>query len=638
MLLDRLGLDPNSDQLQIIASSASIDSGVSGLDYLESFFGRDRNRFRLIAGSTQPADPDAYVHVQRITTPLCRLRQAFLSTQEISSQVATEFCNAVGGTPDPSFLSARTLSTVFTNLKAPDAMRLACSDISGDAQLIPRPPDELARIIFPNVSQQEAAEAIEGLLIGLALARNDRNVAPLPMRVHLFFRNLQGIWACTNPNCTQAPQRSSPCPTGALQYLPRLTCGCGARILELLYCEPCGEVFWGGYRTPTGNGNEWYLSPDNPDLEALPDVATFERDYLSYAIYWPAVPGLQPVHPRWTQDGVVREWRPANLSPIDGRLSLGRGGYVYYVPAMHSTNPPDVESAKQVYPSRCPRCGTDWSRRKMVNNPIRTQRTGFQKIAQVLSDTLLRQVGGPNSPKARKLVVFSDSRQDAAKLSAGIRFSHYRDAIRQALTEVLSIQGQGAQAFSAQVQGQQLTPEQQVLASLFANNNPREAATIMMAANSGTCSMPAPSNPAVTAHEVAQQILTRSVQGPFPINQIANEISSRLLCQGINPGGYAQSVLWTYPGNPNSQNWRDLFMWPKSGPVIAKPNTQLSQSQQIHLDRIYQTAIEELMDIVFASGKRSLESLLIAYPTTDRISYVAPDPLIQEAADGIIRL
>src|SRR5205823_13624481 len=113
---------------------------------------------------------------------------------------------------------------------------------------------------------------------------------------------------------------------------------------------------------------------------------------------------------------------------VDGRLSLGGSdGYVYYVPAMHGQNPPPAGSARRAYPSRCPRCEADWSRRD-IGSPIRTQRTGFQKMAQVLSDALLREVS-QNSGGVRKLVVFSDSRQDAAKLSAGMRFSHYRDAI-----------------------------------------------------------------------------------------------------------------------------------------------------------------------------------------------------------------
>ena len=49
-LVDRLGLSPDSDQLRVISSSASLDSDPTGLQYLEQFFGRDRNRFRIIGG------------------------------------------------------------------------------------------------------------------------------------------------------------------------------------------------------------------------------------------------------------------------------------------------------------------------------------------------------------------------------------------------------------------------------------------------------------------------------------------------------------------------------------------------------------------------------------------------------------
>ena len=68
--------------------------------------------------------------------------------------------------------------------------------------------------------------------------------------------------------------------------------------------------------------------------------------------------------------------------------------------------------------------------------PIRTQRTGFQKVAQVLSDSLLREIAPPGAAAedtGRKLVLFSDSRQDAAKLAVGVAKSHWLDALRQAL-------------------------------------------------------------------------------------------------------------------------------------------------------------------------------------------------------------
>src|SRR5207249_2113709 len=60
--------------------------------------------------------------------------------------------------------------------------------------------------------------------------------------------------------------------------------------------------------------------------------------------------------------------------------------------------------------------------------------------------------------------------------------------------------------------------------------------------------------------------------------------------------------------------------------------------QQTHLLRIQDQSLVEVMDVVFASGRRSLESLLMAYATTDRLSFPPPNQLVQEAGDGVIRL
>ena len=58
VLLDRIGLTPDSDQLRIIASSASLESDTSGLEYLEQFFGRERGRFRVIGGAPYVEPPN----------------------------------------------------------------------------------------------------------------------------------------------------------------------------------------------------------------------------------------------------------------------------------------------------------------------------------------------------------------------------------------------------------------------------------------------------------------------------------------------------------------------------------------------------------------------------------------------------
>lgn len=346
--------------------------------------------------------------------------------------------------------------------EAPDALRLACTT---NQQIVPRHPEDLASVLFPGAPPQQAADAIDGLLTALSHARDHLGLAPLPMRAHLMFRNLQGLWVCTDAGCTQAPPRLGPCPAGSLHYVPTLTCQCGSRVLELLYCEACGEVFFGGYRRATANPNEWYLSPDHPNLEAAPESASFDRDYDRYAVFWPTTGNQSPGTAQWTQDSIGRRWSAASLDPADGRVGLrahgGVQGYLYHVPSVHGANPPQPPEGREAYPAICPRCDADWRKRDVIRSPIRTQRTGFQKIAQVLSDALLRDLSQPPLSTDRKLVVFSDSRQDAAKLSAGMRFSHYRDALRQALVDALGQQASGPQAFAAQCQGQQLPPSQQ---------------------------------------------------------------------------------------------------------------------------------------------------------------------------------
>ena len=219
----------------------------------------------------------------------------------------------------------------------------------------------------------------------------------MPVRAHMFFRNLQGLWVCTNPGCNAAPQRTSPSPVGSLHYAPTLTCTCGSRILELLYCEACGEVFVGGYRRPGNNSNEWYLSPDHPDLEKSPDLVSLDRDYMRYTVFWPAPNGLRPGRTSWVEKKIQRRWVEAHLVAPEAKVAHGGNpqavrGYLYHVPAFHAPgggfidpatlnlSTQDTKRAMRAYPAYCPRCDTSWSWSD-IGSPIRTQRTGFQKLA-----------------------------------------------------------------------------------------------------------------------------------------------------------------------------------------------------------------------------------------------------------------
>lgn len=641
VLFDRLGLASDSDQLRIIASSASLADDPSGLDYLEGFFSRDRNRFRVISGNIDSPNANAATELSAHGAALRQLEQlAVVASGQIEESAARQFNKSVGGPGNmDGSLTEQIVASALEHINAPDAIRLACALPEDAAKLIPRTPQELARSLFPQLTDGEAQEAVSGVLTGLSQARHASGEAPFVMRAHLFFRNLQGMWACTDPQCNAAPPRQGQPLCGKLHYVPRLTCDCGSRVLELLYCESCGEIFFGGYRHDGPNPNEWSLSPEHPNLEASADATNFERNYQSYAVFWPTEQGMSPARSQWTQNSVRRHWRAAHYKPNGGSVDLNGGnGYLYYVPQIHGQNPPniEIESAYQAYPAKCPRCDSDWSWR-LLGSPIRTQRTGFQKISQLLGDSLLRQIPYTAEGNNRKLVVFSDSRQDAAKLSAGMRFAHYRDAVRQALCTSIGVVGQGALVYDSQVRGQQLSPEELGLATEFNSSHFQDANAILSAASPAMARNVSPSHAPLTFQQAAQQILDRAANGPFRVTELAPDVCSRLLSTGMNPGGYGKDQLWTNP-DERAGLWRDLYNWINNGPVTENPPAQLSQEQRQHLSHIRNQSTSELINIIFASGRRGLESLLIAYGTSDRIRFPAPDNFVQEAADGVIRV
>nr|WP_281722996.1 DEAD/DEAH box helicase [Nitrosomonas nitrosa] len=634
VLLDRLGLHPNHEQLRILASSASLSSDSEGLDYLHSFFGRDRSRFRIIPGAQRALDQTAAASVSKHAAALAQLGEDL--AQETLPVAVTRFSAAVGAQTDAGEAPAVQLGGALVQAGVLEGLRAACTDGSSP-RTIPRQPAEIAQTLFPAEEKSAGAAAVSGALAALSLATNADGSAPLPVRAHIMFRNVQGLWACTDAGCTNAGSRSEPCPVGALHYLPSPSCGCGSRVLELLYCEPCGEVFLGGYRGHADNPNQWRLTPDFPDLEQVPDKAGADRNYMNYAVFWPAA-GRTPASPSWSEGGVPRAWRAAALDRHSGVLSVGGAGdgFVYYVPSMHrapraGTRAPMPPGA---FPSRCPRCDADWSG-KDTSSPIRGQRTGFQKIAQVLADSLLREIAPAGSEAMRKLVVFSDSRQDAAKLSAGMRQAHHLDAVRQAVVGALSQSGQGAAAFLQQIQGAALTPAEAAAAAEFLQSSPTEAATLSMSANPVTRDLACPTMPGQTYAQAAQQIIASATSGPYLLGEVFRDAEQELLSAGINPGGYTKEALWTNHEDQKG-SWRDLYDWATIPPLAR--HADLSPEEDEHLRRLRRLALVAVVNVVFASGRRGLESLEIAHASVSDAIAGSCDDVVRQASDSVLRL
>ena len=411
LLLGRLGLTPDSPQVRFLASSASLDSGEKGERYLEGFFGLASAKFAILA---EPKHDD----MNAPAAPLAQHASAFAAFRGAANE-GVELALASGlGLTLPEGEPKVALARLITAVNGVEAVR----------SMVPRPitPADWVLGVF-GLDGDEGREAVAGLMRALTSAQvgpGDSAPAPLPLRMHLFFRNLTGLWACADPSCSAAhretcgPRR----PVGKLFIHPKLRCDCGATVLDVIVCQACGEVYLGGY--VARNDGSFRMVHDQPDLERIPSPAPFAKNYTDYAVFWPIEDDSdRPTPDKWKHNHVERRWKSMWMDPVLGELSeLTSSPKV--ASRLYLSGPEASLGCEALcpFPTHCARCEADWGRSGKDEpgddpgrSPLSPHRTGFQKVNQVLADGLLRQM---SDPKTRKLVVFTDSRQDAAKLSA----------------------------------------------------------------------------------------------------------------------------------------------------------------------------------------------------------------------------
>lgn len=647
-LLNRIGLEPDSPQLRIIATSASIENDTESLNYLEQFFGRDRNTFSILSGERQN-----FPIPEQEACPLEPYKEAFIQIDNILSQ-------SQNSNEDTLIEEAATTLANRLNLHAdapPNQVLTECLNhieafgaVQTSASQYPLTVEELAEAVFGDASPNGQA-AVRGLTRTIVLSRNSDDEALLPLRSHYFFHNAGRIWACVNPNCSGrtgvTPPGEQPPPVGKLFLEPRPRCDCcNSRVIELLYCQSCGEVFLGGFkREDPDSANAWYLSPDYPYLENVPDkAASLSRTFGEFLVFWPAngraLIKQTDGRPRWqwqeeNQQGY--QWRPALLNHQLGRLTLAASpsatssgstsGYVFMAPV----------NEVNAFPSKCPHCEADWRGRR-VSSSIRDLGSGFQRVVQVLSDALMRQM----SPQiGRKLVLFSDSRQDAAKLSTGIKRDHYLDTVRQIAYERLLRQARESEAQYLQAQEQhELALEFFSLQSQLLQN----PANIDMARLQQMYTLlPNDSISNISAYALGggrgnppPALTPPTPPGGFislPFNSLLNAVREGLLSIGLNPGGSSPSLAKYKFSDSDERSWTDLIDW-NSTPRNYKLDLQPTQRDAM---RQIETALLEsvVKAVLFASGARDFESLKLGFLWIDDFP---PSGLEEQVAASVIRL
>jgi Lhr-like helicase len=309
------------------------------------------------------------------------------------------------------------LAEVLSPLPVIGRLRNATSGAASECDPVPYqgaawPLTDLPALLFPNADS--AVAATDALLELASLARTSPDKPPLlPARVHMLFRGLPGLWACTNSNCDQIDEGLRGGPTGKLFAEPRRTCGCGSQVFELHSCRSCGlAVAKANIGSPAGVEHLW------------------QDNGFSYA---GDTGQIEPVHvcledPRGQTAGAVR---PVYLDLGTGRID-GNGGSAreIWLPALLGS---------KLF-ERCPRCGADCSPTS-AQGISDLQTKGEQPFQELITVQVLEQPPRPNSDaplKGRKALVFSDGRQTASRLAGTLKDFSFRDSVRPLLLAGMS--------------------------------------------------------------------------------------------------------------------------------------------------------------------------------------------------------
>lgn len=644
-LLLRLGLLDRPQQVRFIAASASIEDDAKGREYISQFFGASPALFDIIPGPREVPTRPAEASVRRYTRAFAAFHTRANSEDDdvvgATPELATEL-----GAPVGNKGYREVLAELLEAIDCVPSLVWACADPDAmTTQFKATRFDIVAERVFGKGNE----DALCGLLLALAEGRKrddetGEDHALMPVRVHYFFRNVQGAWACSDPKCSAvAPEfKSSNRTVGKLYLSPRIRCECGARVLDLLFCQTCGEVFLGGFKKPDPDQpDRWFLYPDIPDLESLPDIAIANQVASKYLLYWPSK--QQPNAKRWNREGnkFTFEFQPVEYRPTLAVAEVKRRsshtGWIFDVDCTDKTELDKFPSL----PIECPHCGdnrelsrgTQGGPQKSLversKSPIETQRTGFTKVNQVLADSLLRQF---RSDRERKLVLFSDSRQDAAKLSAGVELSHYLDTIRQVAARIPLKSGADIRAYIKMESNEGLTAEEERLAEEFNRRYGDDALAIRRTIQGKASDQQRKRDEAIRAR----------IGAPVSVLEVSDAVERKLLHLGMNPGGPNHTLQWFREGG-EGRRWTMLYDFHDPEPH-RKQLGELSQDAQQHLGKINESLMDNLAHILVAGMQGDFESLGLGVctfnPGTDlksRCRGLDPE-IVSQVCDGTVRV
>lgn len=386
-------------------------------------------------------------------------------------------------------------------------------------------------------------------------------------RTHYLFRNMDHLWICSK--CHELYDVPTPVCNKCKHLSP---------VYELYVCRNCGEIFLHGFVENLENPREFF--PEKDDTHATETLLSLSKSSS-----------------RNTHTFLLNGTALESPHQDNGYVFLKRDATAW---------------------EACPFCNAEGAM------GIEAHKIGFEKTNQIITDRLFHHLSCTDDTP--KLVVFSDSRQGAAKMAGGIALSHYWDAMRNAVIQTIR---------SCQ---HPLSPQDEALLAQYANTpykdipEPDLSSILRIAKQVGIGNDRLKDvSKYFSTHPIAPLILDKisDVNAPIELDKITAEVMRLFVLAGINPAGPAPSVQ-----QEGTITWSELF--DENGDEKKEDTSTCGTDKSKLFARINQHVKLEVLKSICASKTRSFEQLLLGHLTTT--NNPEENPELQKVADLCLRI
>ena len=410
-VLHKLGI--GRDRVQFILTSASVPSDDTPIYKFACDLtaqNEKNNNFKIIRGEEEPIELTASeIKAQDLYDFDIDSLQGDWNTKK---KAIADFASRLKFDTDCDFDDEKSVEVwLYKCLLNTNPMRRIMQATRGNAISF----NQLALKAFPDEEAEIAQKATSAFIAIAPLAKNANDQVLYPARLHMMFRGLQGIYACSNPMCKHRNHDGSLGLGRIYLNKPGTRCECGSMIYELLNERSCGALFLRGYMDITEGSNPFVWN--EPGIQFTENL----KEVLFYII---------------PNDGTFKKKKDMVvgwLNTLAGRVDYyndhtGENGFLHVAYCTtESKGRPDTLTFKS-----CPKC------EKNRFNATDFITKGNEPFFNIVSEQFYVQ---PPVPKyadlvnqGRKVLLFSDSRQRAAVLARDLTRAADEDAMKKALT------------------------------------------------------------------------------------------------------------------------------------------------------------------------------------------------------------